>query len=369
MNKSQLLTVLRRSVREWNDLRAQVNSESWLDLRNEDLAKLDLQGANLSFADLSSANFRASKLSEADLSYSDLKGATLTLAKLSETKFIESNCDEANFTQADLTSSVFADTTCRETLFQYADLSDAYFGGCDCTDAVFDHSDLQVSIFSNTKLVRASLFECRLSETVLTAVDLSEAHGLDKIQHEGFCAVDFRTLRLSNTLPRTFLRGVGFPDQFIDLVPSFVSNSGQFNSCFISFSSKDSKFANKLHNDLQSRGIRCWFAPRDLPAGAKTWDAIDKEITLRDKLIVILSRNSVVSDWVEDEVNKAFAEERRRNSPVLVPIRIDQMIFQTNKPWAQKVKDQRNIADFCRWRDNSNYTAALNGLIRDLALR
>jgi len=34
---------------------------------------------------------------------------------------------------------------------------------------------------------------------------------------------------------------------------------------FISYSSKDQAFAERLHADLQNKGVRCWFAPHDLP--------------------------------------------------------------------------------------------------------
>jgi hypothetical protein len=44
----------------------------------------------------------------------------------------------------------------------------------------------------------------------------------------------------------------------------------QYYSCFISYSSKDDAFAKRLHADLQNTGVRCWFAPHDLPIGAKT---------------------------------------------------------------------------------------------------
>jgi TIR domain len=67
-------------------------------------------------------------------------------------------------------------------------------------------------------------------------------------------------------------------------------------SCFMSYSSKDHDFAERLQADLQNKGVRCWFAPHDLPIGAKTWDAIDEAIKLRDKLLLILSENSIVSD-------------------------------------------------------------------------
>jgi hypothetical protein len=35
----------------------------------------------------------------------------------------------------------------------------------------------------------------------------------------------------------------------------------QFYSCFISYNSKDQKFAQRLHDDLQNSGVRFWFAP------------------------------------------------------------------------------------------------------------
>ena len=79
-------------------------------------------------------------------------------------------------------------------------------------------------------------------------------------------------------------------------------------SCFISYSSKDQVFAERLHADLKNKGVQCWFAPHDLPIGVKTWDAIDEAIRSREKLLLILSENSIGSNWVEDEVNKAFAE-------------------------------------------------------------
>jgi hypothetical protein len=118
-------------------------------------------------------------------------------------------------------------------------------------------------------------------------------------------------------LPLEFLRGVGLSDKFIEYLPSLSNQAIQHYSCFISYSTKDQEFAERLHADLQNKGVRCWFAPHDLPIGAKTWDAIDEAIKLRDKLLLILSKNSIKSDWVEDEVQKAFAEERDRKELVL----------------------------------------------------
>jgi hypothetical protein len=70
--------------------------------------------------------------------------------------------------------------------------------------------------------------------------------------------------------------------------------------------------------------VRCWFAPHDLPIGARIRPAIDESIRLHDKLLLVLSETSVGSQWVEQEVETALSREREpEGKTVLFPIRID----------------------------------------------
>ena len=213
------------------------------------------------------------------------------------------------------------------------------------------------------------IYKARLFETVLGDVDLSAVIGLETCRHYGPSTIDHRTLQRSGRLPLAFLRGVGLPDLLIEYLPSLLNQPIEMYSCFISYSSKDQDFAGRLHADLQNKGVRCWFAPHDLPIGAKTWDAIDEAIKLRDKLLLILSENSIVSDWVEDEVNKAFAEERDRKQLVLFPVRIDDAVMKMPEPWARKLRDQRHIGDFLKWKDHDAYQVSLTKLLRDLTMQ
>jgi hypothetical protein len=80
----------------------------------------------------------------------------------------------------------------------------------------------------------------------------------------------------------------------------------------------------------------------------------------------VLSKASLGSDWVEDEVSKAFAEERSRKEVVLFPVRIDNAAMSATEPWAVKLRDQRNIGDFRQWRKPSEYQESLERLLRDL---
>ena len=167
-------------------------------------------------------------------------------------------------------------------------------------------------------------------------------------------------------LPVPFLRGCGLPDHLIDYLSLSKRDATQFSSRFISYSSKNQVFAERLYADLQNKGVRCWFAPHDLPIGAKTWDAIDEAIRLRDKLLLILLKASITSEWVEDEVNKAYAEERSRKEVVLFPIRVDNTVRSTGEPWAVKLRDQRTIGDFRQWKQPAAYEKNLDQLLRDL---
>jgi uncharacterized protein YjbI with pentapeptide repeats len=319
------LALLRQGSVIWNEWRKR-NRVDLPHLASADLRNADLIGADLSRADLSGADLRRADLREASLSGADLSGADL-----------------------------------READLRWANLSGAYLSGANLSRAYLGGANL-----SRAYLGAADLSGARLFETIFADVDLTDIMGLNACEHVGPSSIDFRTLSRSRNLPLSFLRGCGLPDNLIEYLPSLQGNAIQFYSCFISYSSKDQLFAERLHADLQNKGVRCWFAPHDLPIGAKTWDAIDQAIRLRDKLLLILSKASLASDWVEDEVSKAYAEERSRKNVVLFPIRIDNAVMSTAEAWAVKLRDQRNIGDFRQWKKPAEYQKSLERLLRDL---
>ena len=58
--------------------------------------------------------------------------------------------------------------------------------------------------------------------------------------------------------------------------------------------------------------LRVWFAPEDIKGGKKIHEQIDKAINRHDKLIIVLSENSMRSDWVQTEVRKARKREVKK---------------------------------------------------------
>jgi hypothetical protein len=65
-------------------------------------------------------------------------------------------------------------------------------------------------------------------------------------------------------------------EKLIEYLPSLFNRAIQYYSCFISYSTKDQDFADRIYTDLQQNGVRCWFAPHDLPIGGKILDEISE---------------------------------------------------------------------------------------------
>lgn len=125
-------------------------------------------------------------------------------------------------------------------------------------------------------------------------------------------------------------------------------------------------FAERLHTGLQGKGVRCWFAPEDLRIGDKFRSRIEESIRIHDKLLVVLSENSVKSPWVEKEVETAFERERQQNRIVLFPIRLDDAVMETDQAWAADIRRMRHIGDFRDWKNHDSYKKAFERLLRDL---
>lgn len=239
-------------------------------------------------------------------------------------------------------------------------------------DADLRSADLTGANLSNTFFVSANLDSADLSgatigETVFDDIDLSQVIGLGSVKHLTRSTIGVMTLlRCGSQLPEIFLRGLGVPEDYIDYVRSSSKLPRQYRSCFISHSSSDHAFAERLHADLQARGVRCWFAPEDMKIGDPIRVRIDESIGLHDKLLLVLSENSVASSWVEQEVETALDRERRHGKTVLFPIRLDDAVMKIEIGLPALIRNTRHIGDFTRWKDHDAYQAAFGRLLRDL---
>jgi len=263
----------------------------------------------------------------------------------------------------DAKGASFNNCSFKRTYLASANFFNAKFEFCDFTDCDLTDAFLVRALFRHCKMDGASFATAEFGETEFINVSLAGARGLGKAKHEGPSYLDMTTLKQS--LPLWFMRGVGLSEEIISAQPLFGAEASSYYSCFISFSAKDQKFAEKLYEDLQAKGVRCWFAPHDLLIGAATLDEIIGQISRLDKLIVVLSNASIKSRWVQDEVLKGYAEERRRNDRILLPVRLDEAVMRTREPWAVKLRDQV-IGNFRSWKTPATYKRAFYRLLKSL---
>jgi hypothetical protein len=256
-----------------------------------------------------------------------------------------------------------------------ANLSSANLGMANLIDADLSEADLTATNFREANLGGADFTGAGVGSTTFAEVDLSGVRGLETLRHHFPSTVGIDTIYLSKgRISRTFLRGAGVPEEFIDYIPSLVGMGIEFHSLFISFSTKDQEFAERLHADLQAKGVRCWFAPEDMPGGKKLHEEIDRAIRVHDKLLLILSQASIESEWVKTEISKARKREVKEGRRVLFPIRLcsfgalrDWECFDsdTGKDSAREIREYF-IPDFSNWKDHDAYREAFDRLLRDL---
>jgi hypothetical protein len=290
--------------------------------------------------DLSEVELYGDSLDKYDLRYADFSGASLTVVRLRS-----ASCDECCFEGAVLIGVHFIFTMLRRCNFKGSQIAYTAFQDCFLDDADFSTA--------------------RLADNTFSGISLQGARGLDAAQSSRN-SIGIDAYFNAGGLPESFLRGSGVPEEFIEYAASLVGKAIEYYSCFLSHSSRDDEFTRRLYNDLQGKNIRTWFAPEDLKIGDRFRARIDESIRIHDKSVIILSANSINSDWVETEVESALDREQKEGTDVLFPIAIDEECFTSNQPWAKAIRLQRHIGDFRKWKSHDDYAVAFEKLVRDL---
>jgi len=139
-------------------------------------------------------------------------------------------------------------------------------------------------------------------------------------------------------------------------------------SCFISYSAQDRVFAERIHNDLQDVGIRCWLDSKDLKIGDHFEVQIHRAIQLTDKVLLILSQASVNSAWVRREIDVALKKESEVKKTILFPVRIDDAVMTSPDDQPAALVRLKHIGDFTDWHVSDRYRRAFSRLVKDLTV-
>jgi len=86
---------------------------------------------------------------------------------------------------------------------------------------------------------------------------------------------------------------------------------------FISYSRADKEFALQLASELRSSGFKIWLDQLDIPTGARWDDEVERALINCDIFMIILTRNSIASNNVKDEIGYAI-DSNKRILPILL---------------------------------------------------
>lgn len=343
-------------------------------LRNADLKEANLSLANLTGADFTKANLGETYLSKANFQLAVLTETNLTGCDLWRAILNSANLDKANLSKAYLGAAYIWGTSLRQTNLSSANLEWAELSG-----VIIDAANMTGSNFSGT----------RIHNTIFRNLDLSETLGLGNAYHYGPSTIGTDTINKSKgTISKRFLKGCGLSDWEIESAKLYnheLSNeeideilykvhdlrakqSVQISPLFISYSHADVMFVEKLENQLDKKGIRFWRDVYDAKAG-RLEKQINRALRLNPTVLLILSKHSLQSDWVEHEVREARNLEKEIGRDVLCPVALDDSW--KDSPWSKRLMEQvmeYNILDFSVWKDDAKFKDTFDKLIDGLEL-
>lgn len=120
---------------------------------------------------------------------------------------------------------------------------------------------------------------------------------------------------------------------------------------FISHASSDKFFVDRLVTDLASREIPVWYDKFDLRVGDSVTGGINEGLAQAKYFLIVLSKLSVQSRWVKEELNAALMQQVAQGGTFVLPVLLEDCE-------APPLLKHRRYADF-----RSNYDHGLSELL------
>jgi len=99
-----------------------------------------------------------------------------------------------------------------------------------------------------------------------------------------------------------------------------AKKNAQIANIFLSHSSRDKTFVKLINRELQKNGLSTWLDEVNIKPGASISKKIMEAIDGSRYLLIFLSKNSMNSNWVQEELDTAIWKEIDEQSLTIVPI-------------------------------------------------
>jgi serine/threonine-protein kinase len=159
-----------------------------------------------------------------------------------------------------------------------------------------DESDIIVGGYSGSPLI------CKESGKVVAVVSNRQGG------RDGF-AISIENLKtIWKNMPRNLVRKEGYVPKI------FISTAHR---------EPDISIASEFAKELNALGYRTFLAKTDIPMGKDWLSEIHNELEACDYLLLLLSKNSLASEMVLEEVQKIKELQRGSDFPAILPVRIN----------------------------------------------
>lgn len=322
----------------------------------------------------------------------DLSGADLRGVDLRWYNFAGANLEGVRFDEALLTGAYFGPATFRQvapyvehsdipvrlvdTSFKDATLLAATFNYPVIGGSRFDGAYLGMATFRHADFAGVSFAGARFLNTLFASCDFASVKNLEAVEHLGPSHVDFGTLSLSRSLSPRFLRQIGIAPESSTRIADLLSAVAPqvAHSCFLSHSSLDKAFCDRLYSRLIDENVSVWYAPEEMRAGELISKQLLQAVQRQDKVLIVLSENSLRSNWVRNELRWALKREEQSETQVLFPVSL--VPFSRLQAWelidpdtgldvAARIRSYY-LPDFSSWQDESAFESAFCRLLRAL---
>src|SRR5438067_4753769 len=94
---------------------------------------------------------------------------------------------------------------------------------------------------------------------------------------------------------------------------------------FICYSNKDKEFVRGLVTRLNADGIETWFDEVEIRIGESIHQKVNDGLNKSDFFVIVLSRSSVESRWVQNELSSASnIEKYSKNGVFILPLLLEE---------------------------------------------
>jgi len=96
---------------------------------------------------------------------------------------------------------------------------------------------------------------------------------------------------------------------------------------FLSYSSRDKDLAMRIATDLKSHSIKVWFDEWEIHIGNSISQKIERGLEDADFVVVLLTKHSVNSGWVQKEWQAKIGEEVAKKKIIILPLKVEKCLI------------------------------------------